>query len=558
MSKRYSTIKNVVPFIVVAIIFSLFTACSSPASSNSSDLLDVANVSGYKAYDQITFTALEGIVNKSGTKIYLEGFPSNSGTPVAESDEFWLNHIVNLPFRRVAPLNLISQFRSDIKGLIIWDPSMIVDTENIATTLSGIKSALPVSPSMAKVLEQSPYNLPVLMDLRNNHFTSRLEAYTWAANYVKPFMSEIKFPVWIGDNTGDGKGGQSTLRDWITANDGFAFEANPSTDVAVINLVLGMFPKDTPVYGYIFFADAQYLKTGIAVLESVGVSEISRAGDYLIPSDTFDNLSLLHQLKTNVDFSPKWNSSPQTPDKSTVYVTFVLTDGDSLAQDGAFLLVHQWLSPDRGKYPMGVSISANLASLAPTMYAYYLKTATPNDVFVGGPSGAGYAYPSQMPNLDEYLSLSKQRLDQAGLKSVWILDNGYLSSPSPATISAYKQIVNPEAIFTDYDNFTGGYLTTPNPPAISFAGSTPVVHDVFGIATGQDINAIRATAQQAGGKPAFVFIGLDTWNSSYAQEAEIIKQLGPGYQVVAPDKFMGLILGARSLNEITAPQLAGP
>lgn len=533
----------------------LLSACGSNNSSavsvtsnKSPGILTVSDISSFSLQNQVSFTSAQGIINRHATNLYLV---YNTQSNVQQNSQFWLTHAVNLPYKTVDPMSIFLKFKSMLKGLIIWDPNMVVDTQNVAVTLAGLKDAIPCSPQMAKTLEAAPYNYKVLMDLRKNHFSNRYNTYKWLVNYIHPYMNKISFPVWIGDPDGSNSGDDPSLRDWSTQHYGIDFEADANTDFNVIKMILGLFPKDSPVYGYIFYVDAQYKKTNLPILEGVSVGDISKLGDYLIPTDGFHNLSVFSQLKATKTVTPRWNSKTIVPNKSKTYVLFATTDGDNVAYDEGFFLLHQLQNPQFGKVPLGISISVNLAKLAPTIYQYYLQHSGANDIYIAAPSGAGYAYPSLMPDLTQYLSTSKAKMAYAGLKSVWILDNEYESSPSQTTVNQYGKIVGPSGIFTDYDNFKGGFIT-PNPPAISFAtGNIPVVHDVYGLTQFNTVNSIQATAKLANGGPGFVFVGLDAWNLNSTDVQQMIAKLGPNYVAVTPDQFVGLIKGAEKLHELS-------
>ena len=96
---------------------------------------------------------------------------------------------------------------------------------------------------------------------------------------------------------------------------------------------------------------------------------------------------------------------------------------------------------------MGLSISPRLAQYAPLVYDFYLRTRMPGEVFVNGPSGAGYIYPQFHSDLGGFLAESKRLLDLAGLRAVWVLDNSYLASPSPVVLQQYADALHPSALF---------------------------------------------------------------------------------------------------------------
>jgi hypothetical protein len=133
--------------------------------------LDVADLSGATGDVNLLFSTLEGLINRRETRIYLfEGNPD-------EGKATWLNDI-HVPYTLYQdPWQVLSRYVHEVKGIIIYDPNLI-DTVNIATTLSGLHNGIVVSPELAAKLTAAPYNLPILDDLRGK-FTSALDAYTW-------------------------------------------------------------------------------------------------------------------------------------------------------------------------------------------------------------------------------------------------------------------------------------------------------------------------------------------------------------------------------------------
>ena len=525
---------------------------STTAAPASNPLL-VSNVSRLSGGDQVTLVALQGLANRSAPKVWLAGFTPHDKAPYGKVDPILRRDIIQRPSETVAPFDLVTRFRDQIKGLIIWDPALLIDTQNVATSLAGQRDALPVSPKTAVKLAKAPYNLATLVDLRARHFTSRSDAYSWALGQI-PKGRTWAFPAWIGDGLGLGTGNEPALRDWVVAKRGFAFEADAGAEPALVKQILTAFPQGSPVYGYIFYADDAYKKGGLPVLESVSVTAISTAGLHLVPTVDSYNLTVLSQT-TSSRPKPTWDSAIKTPDPHGKYVTFVLSDGDNVSYDQNWLLAGIWPNPDRQKVPLGISVSLQLQHLAPALWDHYVETAGDQSVLVAAPSGAGYAYPSAMPNLAGSLAQTKKLMNSAGLHSLWILDNGAVASPSSAIADAYADALRPDGLFSDYVSFAGG-ITTPNPPVISFAGTAkvPVIHDVFALNVDLAVSQIRETIALSGDKPGFVFVGMTAWTMGPTEALEIMKKLGSGYTAVRPDHFVGLIKGADQAGLI-APRL---
>ena len=428
-----------------------------------------------------------------------------------------------------------------MRGLVVWDPALAVDTQNVATTVAGQRELLPVSPALAAVLGAPPYRFRVRLDLRTLHFSNRADAYGWALEHLGP-PSRFGVLAWHG-------GPRHGLRDLLVARRAFVFQANPELDAVLVTRILRAFPPETPVFGYPCLDDNLSSSTGVPVCEPAGVGEISSAGDFLIPSDLAANLTV-HASFPPVRQRPPWDDRPAAVDATKTYVAFLVSDGDNVGYNEEFLRSHQWPDPARGSIPLGISISPWLSTLAPRLYDYYVHSLKPDEVLVGGPSGAGYVYPSFDPDLDAYLSQTRRLLSLAGLRTTWILDNGYAASPSPVTVDRYATALHPAAIFADYF----GWIV-PNPPAVSYAGTVPVLHALWGgspvppgyTVVDATVGKIQLAAATFPGRPAFVVVALNTWEMGATQAVEVMQKLGPSFVAVRPDRFVGLLRAAQVL-----------
>jgi hypothetical protein len=506
------------------------------AEQSRSRTLVVTDVGGLSADEQLMFTALQGIANRTAPSVYLTGLHNGQDFVVDVTAEKWLRDAVPLPTRRAAPYNVLREFRSKVRGLVIWDPRLAVDTQNIATTMAGLHDWLPVSPALAARLS-ARFDLRVVDDLRERTFVSRASAYEWALTHLP--LDRITHLAWLGD-TRNGRAGH-TLRDWIVARRGFAFEGDPKNDWQIVLRILDAFPRGMQVFGYPFFDTDFYRYTGLAENEGFGVGEISRSGKQLVPTADASNLTV-HSSFAPARRRPPWDDTPAKPALDTTYVAFLISDGDNLGYNLQALRTRHWEDPARRRttIPVGVSISPRLAQYAPRVYDFYLRTRTPREVFVNGPSGAGYIYPQFHSDLGGFLVESKRLLDLSGLRAVWVLDNSYLASPSPVVLQQYADALHPSALFADY----GGYAVT-NPPPVTFAGDVPVVRALWAPDVSSTVERVRATAASYPGRPAFVLVALSTWTMGLSQAEAVMRDLGPGFTAVRPDRLIGLVRGAR-------------
>jgi hypothetical protein len=526
------------------------TAKQAPSPLLVADMRACATGRACSLDEQLLFTALQGIVNRGASptsppRIYLTGLSNGQDFVVDETAGEWLHDAVPLPTQAIAPYDLLGRFQSKVAGLVVWDPRLPVDTQNVATTMAGLYDWLPVSPLLAARLSTS-YHLRVRFDLRSLGLQTRADAYDWAL--AKLPHDPITALAWVG-GVRNGRAGH-VLDDWIVARRAFAFEGDPKDDQDIVNRILNAFPAGMQVFGYPFFDDSLYQSTGEADGEGFGVGEVSRAGKELVPTTDATNLTV-HASFSPLPQTTPWDDTPARPALDTTYVAFLISDGDNLGYNLEGLRTRHWDNPARlltTTIPVGISISPRLSQYAPLVYNFYLHgpTSSPDQVFVNGPSGAGYVYPTFHTDLSDFLTETKGLLRSSGLHAVWILDSGYLASPSPVITQQYADALSPtvSALFADY----GGYAV-PNPPPVTFHGDVPVVHALWAPDVASTVSRIRAAAATYPGRPAFVLVALSTWSMSFGEANAVMAQLGPGYTAVRPDRFVGLLKGARLLNE---------
>ena len=136
-----------------------------------------------KAPDELVrpLAALQGIVNRRNPRIYL----INRGPDPACIDEKWLAYMKEkaTPNRRkriADPLEILRRFRSEITGLIVFDPDL-PGAINASWMLAGLKNALPVSPEVANTLVAA-LHVPVVSDLRGK-WKLNVDAYRYVYDH---------------------------------------------------------------------------------------------------------------------------------------------------------------------------------------------------------------------------------------------------------------------------------------------------------------------------------------------------------------------------------------
>jgi hypothetical protein len=284
-------------------------------------------------------------------------------------------------------------------------------------------------------------------------------------------------------------------------------------------------------------------------MELPGVLHGSYFGKILTPSHEATNLTVHSGV-------PLLNLKHKTPDRpaydpSKIYYTFMISDGDNM---GEALMMRtrdiQWDKPERGAFPMGWSFAPATSRLAPPVQNYYLRTATPNDILMGG-LGAAYtepiiylrAFPEQFDQLwAEYARATDKALGWIDTTVLWLINGRHEEADRYARGSSGQL----RGIFIGY----GGS------PEIAEARITvndvvafyPATRTHWGDNASQEIRAqamadeIRAGVRQV---PDFIEAWVLNWGLDMSMLLEVQKRLGPDYVCVRPDVLAEMRLLAK-------------
>jgi hypothetical protein len=192
-----------------------------------------------------------------------------------------------------------------------------------------------------------------------------------------------------------------------------------------------------------------------------------------------------------------------------IFLTFYVTDGDNLQFD--YNLKRFWDDPNRGKVPVAWTISPFLADVAPFMAWYYASTATANDTFVSGPSGAGYWYPSSNSNYtNAYLEVTKNYFNKTGLRFVEILGYNDLDA------GKYMDKLDIIAIKMEYNELRWEYFAIHNYICAKYLIKHPIPV-IFGVLHYSDktadtfVERVREL-KKLGRRPVFVLVISQPWD----------------------------------------------
>ncbi|MCD9018831.1 carbohydrate-binding protein [Parachryseolinea silvisoli] len=458
----------------------------------------------------LLFTSLKGIVNRTQPRIF-----SYEGDAFAEGPYTWLQSL-GLSWTEVTNRwSLITKYRSELNGLIVYDPAQI-HTINLATTLAKDKKALIVSPAFISTLTAAPYNLPVLMDLRGQ-FTSKLQVYQTLFNTYWP---GIDHRLLVGLSP---EAHVMGMREYAVALGAATIWLDPA--VAGESELLNSFLSSMP-------AGANFM--GWWPEEGAGVTRASQYGIATVASDYATNLSVHSGMPRTIAIKP----IPAKPAlQNKIYVAFIISDGDNL-QYVEHLMRKLWNNPDRGSVPIGWTVSPAMVDAMPGALNFYHQTATTNDNLISGPSGYGYAYPNNFPNqpsLDQFVVKTEEYNRRAGLRvlTVWNTITGGINQNVGQSYATYA----PSLLGLTAQN-TGGPLSIYNQSLPGFPLSCNYCWNEQNIKE----HIANAAAGWNGTEPRFIIIQSQPWQDIKPSNFKnVANSLGANYVVVRPDHIFQLI-----------------
>jgi hypothetical protein len=462
------------------------------------------------------FSSLKGIINRTQPRIF-----SYEGDAFAEGQYTWLQSLGLNWSEPADKWDLITKYRSEINGLIVYDPAQI-HTVNLATAMAKDLHALIASPLLLTRLTAAPYNLPVLADLRGQ-YTSKLQVYQALYNNYWP---NIDHRLLIGLNPDVHK---AALREYATALGAAVvwLDPNVSAESTLLNSFLSSMP-----------AGANYM--GWWPEEQPGVQRVSTYGFTTIASDWCSNLTVHSGMPRTINIKPM---PPKPTLQNKIYVAFILSDGDNL-QYVEHLMRKLWNDPGRGTVPMGWTLSPAMVDAMPGALNYYWQSSTDNDNLISGPSGYGYTYPNSWPDqslLNQFVAKTAAYNQQAGFRviTVWNTITGGINQNVGETYARYA----PTLLGVTAQN-TGGGLTVYNDSLPGMALSCNYCTNEQAIK-----DAISAAAAGWNGtSPRFIIIQAQPWQgvtpTSFKNAAN---SLSTDYIVVRPDHIFQLIREANGL-----------
>ena len=285
----------------------------------------------------------------------------------------------------------------------------------------------------------------------------------------------------------------------------------------------------------------------------------SRAGHYVIPSDHSFNMSLLTCNRIETGNIGAQNVTAPELDPTKHYIAIVWSDGDNAQWiSNGYQEFHTWQSYDID-IPVTWTFAPQMYKFSSTAIKKALDNKDPEDSFITGPSGAGYARISMMSpsEMESYSDFTAATMLKSGISTMTLLDE----LNNEIDFALYANKLN---YFARYDNIKGGVLQI-DPDEytggygggrgrVFFANDKPFVSVRFslwhpsGDASQVTQEWLKAQAEIINTYPAdidtingYSIINVHPWTVGPDDLAYFVSQLDDGIEVISADELIAAV-----------------
>lgn len=285
----------------------------------------------------------------------------------------------------------------------------------------------------------------------------------------------------------------------------------------------------------------------------------SRFGHYVIPSDHSYNLSMLRNIEEKATDLGQDAEAPEL-DPTKHYVAIVYSDGDNAQWiSNGYQEFHTWQSYEDMDIPVTWTFAPQMNTFSPQAVKKALANKDPEDSFITGPSGAGYARISMMSpsEVRAFSDLTAATMNESGLTTMTLLDkiNNELEYASYAHKLGY---------FARYDNIKGGILQIDPDPytngygggqgRVFFANDKPFISVGYSLwhpsgdmsqvteewlkEQADVINTYPADINSING---YTVINVHPWTVSPASLRYFVQNLGDNIEIISADELIASV-----------------
>ncbi len=403
-----------------------------PTFATPAETLDTLMVQDLSKDELITFSALQGRVNRKQPRILLANARAEEGV-FTWADTAGLGREVHEKEDRY---RVLAKYAGEIEGVVLYNTSLSPHYRNLAGTAAAQMNAIPATAQVYEEMKKAGIELKVAVDLSGLRFITPLDIYGHMLERYWP-QAEKRLIVSAKPHDQRGGGDYHHTRDIAAA-----------TGAAVVWLDTRI-PAERDLLRK-FFRDmkaGEAIALGWYATERTGITTASEFGIGTMPADHYVSGSVFSGTDHRIKIPPV----PKKPAlENKAYVAVFISDGDNIQYTQHAMRRH-WdrVAEVRGKVALNWTIAPGLADIGPAILNYYYGSATPQDCFVTGPSGMGYLMPSNtleepgaptgdsLKNpafMDGYTRLTETYLQRTGLRVVTIWDDA-----PPALRKAYER-----------------------------------------------------------------------------------------------------------------------
>ena len=346
-------------------------------------LVTQPDVTGQSLDFWIWFKALQAFANREEPHLYI----GDGGY-----QKHWLEYYVKtfgLPTEELNDVDeLIERYKHLVNGYVLYDTKNVIQTQNLAMTMAGQQSVLPIAPDQEAWMIR--HGIPRRDDLRGR-FSDDWDAAEWAIENLWPHAYKrvyANFCIHRPVNYAMGHG----LADFIIYHRGICLDLprcrthRRSLELYRRMMSEGEAPGVQMAWHCAWEQEKEY------------VIEAARNGYFVLCSTGTPNMTIHGGVGDTERAYTQPLPDPETctADPGKVYVCFYNSDGDAT---WAMNDLHSgnWLAPERGEFKFGWGFLPLMVRLMPGMLQYFHETKTPNDCFGGPSSGAAYTYSHAWP-----------------------------------------------------------------------------------------------------------------------------------------------------------------
>ncbi|MCK5861874.1 MAG: hypothetical protein KAH38_05280 [Candidatus Hydrogenedentes bacterium] len=398
-------------------------------------------------YDALKMTAaLQGIVNRDTPHLLIRFLEGEGASGPINTDDYWLEIIRNrwqdmgVVKKENSMKEMLKKFNSFVNGWVVWDPA-VPATANVAATICGVENLLPIragSPLFDYLKEQGvdiavKKSLVGLFD-GSESGSAKCDAYLWAkreyldtgkchpalmAFYIDGYTQQ---PEKEGFHYDDLPNTKVANHDYYIANRAFFMdlliwsdetpvddpEQPLGTDYnTLVKLLEAQYKRSegkafTCIGGFVSW-NLKYTNYGFAggshepVATEWQYISLFGAHNAILDADALGlaclpNTSAYRHYPLRKQYTQHKRPVPQ-PLENKTYVLIYMGDYDSAAWLSRSM-PRVWDDPARGEIPIAWAFNPNLSDRVPYVFDHIYETASPNDWFIGGDSGAGYLNPN--------------------------------------------------------------------------------------------------------------------------------------------------------------------